>query len=103
MERAVTRFITSAPGIAAELLEQGFFVAGTLDEQIPLHEVYVAYSDRQMRRVGEYVARKLCWNVRIRSESAVTSLGWYGSPDRAIREAEHFEDLIRQHESVSSR
>lgn len=81
------KFITTDRSIAQSLAKRGIEVSGTLDEQVPIGEFYVYYSDRQMRRVKQYVERKLKWNVRIRNAKEVISLGWYLTPETAIEGA----------------
>lgn len=90
-------FITTDKAVAAMLRSRGFEVAGTLDEQVPKDTFYVAYSDRQMRAVGQYVPRKLCWNVRVWNHRGVFSMSWYGTPESALRGVERLQALEREH------
>ncbi len=92
----MAKFITTDKAIANQLTQNGYVVAGTLDERIPVHEVYVAYSDRQQNRVGQYVARIWKWNVRIRNHTEVISIGWYSTPASALKAVEKTDVLNGQ-------
>lgn len=95
--RVVPKFITTDSAITADLRKRGYLVAGTLDEQVPVHEFYIFYSDRQQRRVRQYVERVWKWNVRSHNDTDVTSFGWYSTPELAIKGVERMKVLVQQY------